>query len=114
MTIPNYIRDPQLGLFESRPGDANVVWLETLLKSDTNWMTARQIIAACLNKLNDRGVRELASASPHIIPGQRGYRHQDCASIEESEHAANRMISQGKKMIQRGIAIRRNAHRKIG
>jgi hypothetical protein len=114
MTNPNYIRDPQLGLFKPRPTDSNVVWLETLLKTNTNWMTAKEIVAACFNKLNDRDIRSLASASEHVIPGQRGYRYDECATIEECNHAANALESQAKKMGERAQRIRRNAHRKIG
>jgi len=113
-SAPPTLRDPQLGLFESRPGDANVQWLELLLQQSHDWMTARQIIAACFGKLHDRDVRELASASRWIISGQRGYKHIEHATAEESAHAANWLISQGKKMIKRGIAIRTNAHKLLG
>lgn len=107
-------RDPQLGLFESRPEDANVAWLETLLKGGHYWMTARDIMQTCGGRLHDRDVRELASASKWIISGQRGYKHIEHATAEESAHAANWLISQGKKMIKRGIAIRQNAHKLLG
>jgi hypothetical protein len=113
-TPPPILRDPQLGLFEAKPGDANVVWLELLLKNSTDWLTARQIIASCFGKLHDRDVRELASASKWIISGQRGYKHIEHATAEESAHAANWLISQGKKMIKRGIGIRQNAHKLLG
>ncbi len=111
---PPTFRDPQLGLFESRPGDANVVWLEAMLLQRSEWLTARQIIAASLDHLHDRDVRELASASKWIISGQRGYKHLEHATTEETQHAANWLISQGKKMIKRGIAIRTNGHKLLG
>jgi hypothetical protein len=107
-------RDPQLGLFENKPEDANVVWLETLLKGAGCWMTSRDIIQTCGAKLLDRDVRELASASGWIISGQRGYKHMEHATIEECDHASNWLVSQGKKMIVRGMLLRRNAHKQIG
>lgn len=113
-TPPPILRDPQLGLFESRPTDANVVWLEQLLKNTQDWLTARQIIASCMGHLHDRDVRELASASQWIISGQRGYKHLSNATAEENDHAASWLISQGKKMIKRGLAIRANAHKLLG
>jgi hypothetical protein len=113
-TTTPIFRDPQLGLFDARPTDANVVWLEKLLQGAACWMTAKDIIQTCLGKLLDRDVRELASASKWIISGQRGYKHIEHATAEETAHAANWLISQGKKMIKRGIAIRANAHARIG
>ena len=107
-------RDPQLGLFDAKPTDANVVWLETLLKGAGVWMTARDIIQTCGAKLLDRDVRELASASGWVISGQRGYKSMHHATIEEVDHAANWMVSQGKKMIKRGMLLRRNACKKMG
>ena len=115
MTTPAPIfRDPQLGLFESKPTDTNVVWLEQLLKGAHVWMTARDIIQTCGARLLDRDVRELASASGWIVSGQRGYRHMDHATVEEVERAAAWMISQGRKMIKRGVLLRCNARKKIG
>ena len=107
-------RDPQLGLFDAKPGDANVVWLETLLKGAGCWMTAKDIMLSCGFKLHDRDVRELASASGWIVSGQRGYRHMEHATVEEVDRSAAWLISQGKKMIKRGVLLRCNARKKIG
>jgi len=116
MTTPNYIRDPQLGLFDAKPGDANVVWLETLLKAHGGWMTRRQIVEACGGRIDERQVRSLANASEWILsgPGSPGYRHVTNSNPEEINHYSNANISQGKKMIARGIAFRRRAHQTIG
>ena len=113
-TQPPIFRDPQLGLFESKPTDTNVVWLEELLRGAGCWMTARDIIQTCGARLHDRDVRELASASGWILSGQRGYRHMSHATTEECDHAAAWLVSQGKKMIKRGLLLRRNAHKNLG
>jgi hypothetical protein len=55
-----------------------------------------------------RTMREWASSSNgEIISGQEGYKLNCEATPEEANHSAERMISQGKDMIRRGIAIRR-------
>jgi hypothetical protein len=107
-------RDPQLGLFEQRPGDVNVRWLDELLQGAKTWMTAKDIALTSGGRVCDRDIRALASASEWIISGQKGYKHLEHATAEENAHAANWLISQGKLMIQRGCRIRKNAHRRIG
>ena len=113
-TPPPILRDPQLGLFESRPTDANVVWLEQLLKNTQDWLTARQIIASCMGHLHDRDVRELASASGNIIVGQRGYKAIEHATPEEINHCCSWLESQAKKMSERACRLRSNAHKIFG
>ena len=107
-------RDPQLGLFDARPADPNVRWLESLLSGAREWMTAKDISLTSGGRVGDRDIRALASASEWIISGQKGYLHLEHASAEDVAHAANWLISQGKLMIQRGCRIRKNAHRRIG
>lgn len=107
-------RDPQLGLFEYQAADANVTWLEELLRGAKTWMTAKDISLTSGGRVGDRDIRALASASEWIISGQKGYLHLEHASAEDVAHAANWLISQGKLMIQRGCRIRKNAHRRIG
>lgn len=111
---PPTLRDPQLGLFESRPEDANVAWLESLLQGAGCWMTAKDVQLTCSGRLHDRDVRSLASASKWIISGQRGYKYIEHATAEEIAHCANWLESQGKKMIERSISIRTNAHARLG
>jgi hypothetical protein len=76
------------------------------------WVTARRLtfhLGAC-----DRELRALAEASRgEIISGQKGYKLSAEATLEEIDHAANWLISQGKKMLERGIEIRRRAHQKL-
>ena len=110
----NLMRDPQLGLFDACPADPNVGWLETLLRDAAQWLTARDITTAARGHIGDRDIRALASASSWIISGQRGYKHLEHATPEEISHFENWMLSQGKLMIRRGLAVRRNAHRRIG
>lgn len=107
-------RDPQLGLFDFKPEDANVAWLEKLLQGHGGWMTMRDIAETTMGRVGDRDIRALASASEWIISGQKGYKHIEHASPEESAHAANWLESQAKKMSERACTIRRNAHRRIG
>jgi hypothetical protein len=110
----NPVLTTQLELAPAPPADPNIRWLETLLRDAHGWLTCVQIVAASGQRLTDRGVRELASASEWIISGQRGYRHMESASPDEIHHAAGWLESQAKKMSERACAIRRNAHRRIG
>lgn len=100
--------------FQFAPADANVQWLEKLLKDGQCWMTRRDIELTSGGRVGDRDIRALASASEWIISGQRGYKHIEHASPEEIAHAANWLESQAKKMSERAGTIRRNAHRRIG
>lgn len=116
MTPNPFIRDPQLGLFEAKPADANVVWLESFLKAHADWITAARILTwhgRADSESEKRTIRALAEASPWIISGQFGYKHVDHATADEIAHCANNLISQGKKMIKRALAIRRNAHKRF-
>ena len=64
-------------------------------------------------EINDRHMRKIAERSDgRILSSRKGYRLFDpSTSMEDAERAANRLISQGKKMILRGVAIRRRFHR---
>lgn len=104
----------QRELFTAAPDDPNVTWLEDLLLGAKCWMTAADIAQTTVGRVTDRDIRALASASEWIISGQKGYKHLEHASPEESAHAKNWLISQGKLMIKRGLRIGRNAHKRIG
>jgi hypothetical protein len=104
----------ELRPFVAAPADPNVKWLEDLLEGAKCWMSAKDICLTTFGKVLDREVRELASASGNVISGQRGYKHVRHATAEEINHAANWLISQGRKMIQRGVRIRRAAHQVFG
>lgn len=92
----------------------DVAWLENLLSGAGCWMTASDIALTIGGRRCDRDIRELASQSANVLSGQKGYKHVEHATAEEVDHAANWLISQGKKMIKRGIAVRKNAHRIFG
>src|SRR5579859_2801158 len=112
-----FIRDPQLGLFEARPTDANVVWLETFLKTQGQWVTADGVLSFHCRQSTEtqkRIIRKLANASEWIIQGQFGYKHLEHATAEEVNHAANALESQAKAMGERAARIRRNGHKIFG
>lgn len=104
----------ELPMFQHAPDDPNVQWLENLLRGAQCWMSARDICLTNGGRTRDREVRALASASANIISGQNGYKHIAHATAEEIHHASSWLVSQGKKMIKRGIAIQRNGHRRLG
>lgn len=106
---------PQLALpLASAPVNTDVEWLEHLLQGTPGWRTAAELVRASLERLDDRAVRSLASASEWIISGQKGYKHLEHATPEEIDHATHWLESQAKKMSDRAGKIRRNAHRRIG
>jgi hypothetical protein len=125
-SVPSCSNQPDLFTPVPRhPVNADVAWLENLLAGAKCWMTASDIMltVGCLprgdsgalrGRLNDRDVRALASETTRIISGQKGYKHIENATPEEIAHSANRLISQGKWMIRRGIGQRKAAHQRIG
>ena len=113
-TPPPIFRDPQLGLFESKPTDTNVVWLEELLRGAGCWMTAKDILLTVGGRVHDRDLRELASASEWVISGQKGYKHMSHATAEEIHHARAWLESQAKKMGDRAGKLRSNCHKLFG
>ena len=103
--------ESQLTLTEADLADRT--WLEDWLRARNEWATAHAIQESSPAHLGDRATRALASSSRWIISGQRGYKHLECATAEEVQHAASWLESQAKKMSDRACAIRRNAHRII-
>ena len=106
-------------LFASREDKAakDLAWLEKLLAGSAEWMLASDILATIgfpVNDGNKRWLRDLASQSKVILSGQKGYKHAACATAEEVNHSANWLISQGKLMIQRGLAQRKAYHAILG
>lgn len=109
--------EPQPDLFSQQPRhaeNADLEWIEKLLHGAQCWMTAKDIMLTVAGRVHDRDIRELASSSKKIISGQRGYKHVAHATAAEIDHSANWLISQGKKMIRRGIGQRRYAHEIFG
>ena len=74
------------------------------------WVKASQIDDEI--DISDRRMRRIAERSDgRILSGQKGYRFFDGSTpIEEADHAAAWLISQGRTMIRRGVAIRRRFH----
>jgi len=118
MSDPSSIIHPsssdQADLFAVPPIQVSGLWLENLLKGAACWMSARDIELTTRGVAGDREIRKLASASEKIVSGDRGYKHIEHATTDEIDHCSNRLVSQGKKMIRRGIAIRRNGHALLG
>lgn len=106
--------DPQLTLFDRVSTDPNVRWLEKTLWEHREWITARGLRQLSGGRLDDREIRALAAVSPDVISGQGGYRHIERSTPEEIRHAAAWLESQGRKMVDRSIAIRRRAHTLLG
>ena len=66
-------------------------------------------------RLDDREIRALASASDGVvISSYHGYRHIRTATAAEIARASDRLVSQGREMIERGVRIRRRAHGMVG
>lgn len=74
------------------------------------WVKAREIKEQI--EVDDRRMRVAAEKSGgRILSGQKGYRYYDGATpLDEADHASGWLISQGKKMIRRGMAIRRRGY----
>lgn len=82
-----------------------------MVMHNKKWWSAKQIIGLCPEFGTDKDLRDLANNSGgRVISGQNGYCLMDYATQEEIDHAANWLISQGKKMIKRGIEIRNRYH----
>lgn len=76
------------------------------------WRPASQLGPAL--DLTDRQLRAAAAASgDFVLSGQRGYCLITEATAAEVQHASGWLISQGKKMIARGVGQRALAHRLI-
>lgn len=88
--------------------------LKLALKEHQGWVKASELcwlFDLNAHETGRRMVRQAADLSaPEIISGQEGYKHISHATPEEIQHAANWLISQGRKMINRGLAILRRGH----
>ena len=84
------------------------------LRGKTDWTPAKTITE--IFGYNSRKIRSLVEESQYFIisgPGTPGYKHRlDCTS-EEIQTSTEKLISQGKKMIRKGIAQRRAAHQDL-
>jgi hypothetical protein len=76
------------------------------------WVRRRDL--APVIGLDERKIRELAEQSAGVIvSGNRGYCLFSECTVDDLSHAANRLESQGRKMIRRAIAIRNRAHKSL-
>lgn len=83
--------------------------LESFTTQQHPWITAKELRG--LTGWTDRAMREMAEHSNgNIISGQNGYCLFRHASGEERHHAGAWMISQGRKMVKRGIRIMRKCY----
>lgn len=99
-------------LFLAAPADPNVDRFLGLLRHYQR-LTRRQMSA--MTGWSERDIRALAEAAgDQVVRGQAGFTLTETADLVEIQHAAEAAISQGKKMIRYGVALRRRAHRRIG
>ena len=107
----NNITRLELAPAESDPAG---LWLEKLLRESKCWMTAGDIMQTTKGRVIDRDIRQLASDSRRIIGGQKGYKHILHATAEEVNRWANSLESRARKLSERAIGIRREAHKIFG
>lgn len=81
------------------------------------WLRGRGWVRAAVIEqefgIDDRKLRVIGEHSDgRLLTGQKGHRLNDeTATVEEVDRSALWKISQGKKMIRRGLAERRHHHR---
>lgn len=96
--------------------DAGRQWVTHWLRDNPGWHHAAAICRAAGQIDNEDGkrhIRRLASESPQVLSGQRGYCHLDHADVEEMSHAANWLEHQAKIMGDRAARIRRASHARL-
>jgi hypothetical protein len=103
---------PELPLFKAERTDPNVGRFLELLAIHGH-LTRKRF--AELEGWTERDVRALAEAAgDKVVRGQKGFCLFDAATIAEALDAAQDQISQGKKMIRYGLALKRRLHGRIG
>jgi hypothetical protein len=102
----------ELPLFKAEKFDPSVGKFLELLAIHGH-LTRRRF--AELTGWTDRDVRALAEAAGEkVVRGQKGFCLFDAATIDEALDAAQDAISQGKKMIRYGVALKRRIHGRVG
>ena len=81
----------------------------------SRWLNAGWLVRNYMPSFpSDKGKRLLRVAAEEsdgrVISGNDGYCLIEHATPEERQHAARRLISQGKKMVSRGVRILRKQH----
>lgn len=102
-------------IFITKPNDPiDIRRMLDLLFVRADWMSAAEVLIALgypNTESHRRMIRRFAeTATDELISGQAGYKHVAKATPEEIHHFASWMISQGKKMIARGLRTSRHAH----
>lgn len=111
----------QLELTSYRPAAPEpdeVTRLIQLLAASGTWMTAREILEQLGLPVTESGKRHLRDLAEHskgdIVSGNAGYKHNQHITPDELDEFWGRMVSQGKKMIERAILVKRKHHAYIG
>lgn len=100
----------QPSLFDYKPSEGGQALISAL--RNRGWINARMLMP--LVGMTDRQLRAEAEASQgEIVSGNKGYCLLSECGMDDLNHAANRLISQGKKMLARGLQIQRAAHSRI-
>ena len=77
------------------------------------WRTRRHLVEKF--GISERQVRLLAErAGADVVRGPKGFAHFEHVEVDEARHCAEIAISQGKKMIRWGLALKRKLHQRIG
>ena len=124
-TLPTTTQQPELNLTTPAPrvSDEEVRTLCAVLRCK-GWLRAAEIADDLAHESNDparrlhwsdRKIRAIAEASDGAVvsyPGSPGYKLFDEASEAEIAHAIQAMCSQGKRMIERSLALDKRHHQR--
>ncbi len=101
----------QLTLLPPDVTQAHVDELLRLLRC-YGWLTRRKL--GPLTGWKERTIRGVAEqAGAEIVRGPRGFNAIEKCSLDEIEHCAAIAESQGKKMVEYALALRRRAHARL-
>lgn len=102
----------ELPLFKASKEDPNVERFLGLL-AHYGRLTRRQFVS--ITGWSERDVRALAEAAgARVVRGQEGFCLFETADAEEVLRAAEAAISQGKRMIKYGLALKSALHGRVG
>jgi hypothetical protein len=77
------------------------------------WAKRRELVRVF--GVSERTIRALAEAAgAEVIRGPKGFAHIENVPADEARHCAEIALSQGKKMIRWGLAVKRRLHGRIG
>jgi hypothetical protein len=108
----------QLPLAAAPAPDGRVLELVEFLHHHGDWVRAAKLcwlVGEANTESGRRRVRALAeAAAPDVISGQRGYKHVEWATADETARFIGWTESQARKMTARAEAVRRRMHALIG